>query len=191
MSDAGPVSRLRKIALADVPSVLWRNGGGHTRELIAWPDAAAWTLRLSVALVERDGPFSAWPGVVREFALLDGAGVVLRWPDGRAVALHAGDGALRFDGADAPHAHLVGGTTRDLNLMTRDDTRARLIRNDGSMQRRPWGCLATDDAELEADGRVLAVPAWSLLWLNEAAVDRACLRGVGWWIERSDAPAAS
>ena len=51
----------------------WRNGGGRTRELLAWPDAADWKVRVSVADVESDGPFSAFPGVQRWFAVLEGA----------------------------------------------------------------------------------------------------------------------
>ena len=62
---------------ADIAPQRWRNGGGWTRELLAWPDAAGWQVRLSVADVERDGPFSAFPGVQRWFAVLEGEGVEL------------------------------------------------------------------------------------------------------------------
>mgnify|MGYP000415291841 CR=1 FL=1 len=36
----------------------WRNGGGFTRELLAWPSADDWQLRISVAEIARDGAFS-------------------------------------------------------------------------------------------------------------------------------------
>ena len=49
------------VALADVPAQAWRNGGGTMRELLAWPDASDWQLRVSVAEIEADGPFSAFP----------------------------------------------------------------------------------------------------------------------------------
>ena len=55
----------------------WRNGGGVTRELLVWPNAEDWLVRLSVAEIERDGPFSAFAGVDRWFAVLSGAGVLL------------------------------------------------------------------------------------------------------------------
>ena len=53
----------------------WKNGGGSTRELLAWPHAHDWALRISVAAVERDGPFSAYPGVQRWLAVRMGIGL--------------------------------------------------------------------------------------------------------------------
>ena len=50
--------------------------------------------------------------------MLDGAGVVLSLPGGD-VQLGPDDEALHFDGATAPACRLVGGPTRDLNLMVR------------------------------------------------------------------------
>lgn len=106
------------IDAASVPAQPWKNGGGVTRELYAWPSGADWRLRISLADIERDGPFSAFPGVQRHFAVLSGAGVALRfgntWREQRA-----GDPPLAFDGADAPDCRLLDGATRDLNLMLR------------------------------------------------------------------------
>ena len=67
----------RLVALADTPPVPWRNGGGLTRELLAWPDGGDWAVRVSVAEIEADGPFSTFPGVERWFAVLEGGGVAL------------------------------------------------------------------------------------------------------------------
>jgi environmental stress-induced protein Ves len=53
---------MKTVRLADCPFVPWRNGGGRTRELLAWPSAEDWQLRVSVAEIEADGPFSAFPG---------------------------------------------------------------------------------------------------------------------------------
>ena len=61
----------------------WRNGGGLTRELLAWPSRDDWALRISVADIRADGPFSAFPGVDRWFAVLEGDGVLLALPEGR------------------------------------------------------------------------------------------------------------
>ncbi len=96
----------------------WRNGGGVTRELLAWPNADDWSVRLSVADIERDGPFSAFAGVDRWFAVLSGAGVLLGNPV-QTVRRH--DGAINFAGESAPDCHLINGATRDLNLMIRRD----------------------------------------------------------------------
>ncbi|MDP3170391.1 MAG: HutD family protein, partial [Polaromonas sp.] len=46
------------IPLEDVAPTPWRNGGGVTRELIAWPTPQDWDWRISVAEIEKDGPFS-------------------------------------------------------------------------------------------------------------------------------------
>ncbi len=49
------------ISAMDKPLQPWRNGGGFTRQLLAWPDDENWLLRISMANVSQDGPFSAWP----------------------------------------------------------------------------------------------------------------------------------
>jgi uncharacterized protein len=109
---------MNQVALDDCPYVPWRNGGGRTRELLAWPSAQDWHVRVSVAEIEADGPFSAFAGIERAFAVLDGAGVVLNLPDGD-VRVGPRDGAVHFAGAAAPMCRLLDGPTRDLNLMVR------------------------------------------------------------------------
>ena len=65
----------------------WKNGGGLTRELLAWPARDGWALRISVADIRADGPFSAFAGVDRWFAVLEGNGVRLVLPGPLAVVL--------------------------------------------------------------------------------------------------------
>lgn len=108
------------VRLADVPPTPWRNGGGSTRELLAWPlgQGADWRVRLSVAEVEEDGPFSSFPGVRRWFAVLGGAGVRLRM-GGQAHHFDAQSAPFDFDGGAAVECTLVDGPTQDFNLMLR------------------------------------------------------------------------
>jgi environmental stress-induced protein Ves len=82
----------------------WRNGFGWTCEIHAQrPDPAGdWTWRLSIAEIEQDAPFSAFPGVDRELVLLRGNGL-----------------RLRFAGERALTGELVDGPTHDFNLMWR------------------------------------------------------------------------
>lgn len=99
----------------------WKNGGGRTAEIAAWSretGAEAFDGRVSIAEIERDGPFSAFPGVDRTFVLLDGAGVVLTQGgvDVEVVARHE---PLRFAGDEASSCRLVGGPVRAFNLMVR------------------------------------------------------------------------
>lgn len=114
------MTKLQQIVrLDDVAPQLWRNGGGQTHELLTWPDGEAWRLRISLAEIEKDGPFSAFPGVTRWFTVMQGKGVVLRFGS-EARTLDAGSDPLQFDGAEAPDCNLIDGPTRDLNLMLRD-----------------------------------------------------------------------
>jgi environmental stress-induced protein Ves len=106
------------LRLDEVAAAPWRNGGGVTRELLAWPDAGAWRVRMSVAQVERDGPFSRFDGVQRWFAVLDGAGVRLRI-HGATHELTQRSAPLQFDGGMATDCTLIAGPTQDFNLMLR------------------------------------------------------------------------
>ena len=132
-SPHGRAGRLHTVRLEEATAQPWRNGGGVTRELLAWsaPDgrtddkaarqggessSSHWDLRVSVADITQDGPFSAFPGISRCFAVLEGAGVVLSLR-GQDHALTADSEPLAFDGAEAPGCRLTSGPTRDLNLM--------------------------------------------------------------------------
>src|SRR3546814_1791648 len=70
----------RVIAANEYRRERWRNGLGWTREIHAHrPDPGSdWAWRLSIAEIERDAPFSAFPGVDRELVLLHGNGLRLR-----------------------------------------------------------------------------------------------------------------
>ncbi|MEJ8840034.1 HutD/Ves family protein [Ramlibacter sp. AN1133] len=119
------------VCLASVASIPWRNGGGVTRELLAWPGPGDWQVRLSVADVQADGPFSRFPGIERWFAVLDGAGVVLRLGD-RFQRLTPASEAFRFDGGELVDCALTAGATIDFNLMAAP-ARARMRRVRGSL----------------------------------------------------------
>lgn len=173
------------IRLRNVAPTPWRNGGGRTRELIAWPDLKDWKLRFSVADIQHDGPFSAYPGVLRDFCVLDGAGVLLHWNDGRSQRLVQGSVPLRFDGGDAPHAQLIDGATRDLNLMLREGMDAHLVANDARIQNRPWGCFVAEAGHMVIDKEHLALPEDTFVWF-ENSVTCASFDARGWWIARGE-----
>ena len=128
----------RTVVLADVAPSPWKNGGGTTRELLAWPSPADWVFRLSVAEVQADGPFSSFVGVQRWFAVLSGAGVRLRLgaaaPFG-VQALTTASAPFCFDGALPVDCTLMDGATQDFNLMVRaDQARAQMQRVAGKLQ---------------------------------------------------------
>lgn len=155
----------------------WRNGGGFTRELLAWPSAADWQLRISLAEITRDGAFSAFPGIDRWFAVVEGSGVVLALGTRREV-LDIDSAPLAFDGADAPYAELQSGPTRDLNLMARRDAgSARMLRavaDDEWFSVAPVRALfCTAPARLQIDDTDAArLPAFALAWSTHAARQR-------------------
>ncbi|MBP0627992.1 MULTISPECIES: HutD family protein [unclassified Cupriavidus] len=109
--------------LAAIDPTRWKNGGGNTREIAVWPPGAGmddFVWRLSVADIEADGPFSAFPGIDRQIVLLDGAGVMLRADDGSFSHRLVQPGApFAFSGDTGLQAALLDGATRDFNVMTR------------------------------------------------------------------------
>lgn len=125
---------MNRVELSQMPALPWKNGGGLTRELLAWPQPQDWRVRLSVAEVAADGPFSAYPGVTRWFAVLGGAGVDLQ-VGGVSNRLVTGSAPLCFDGGAAAHCRLLDGPTQDFNLMLRG-AGGRLQRVEGRLERR-------------------------------------------------------
>ena len=102
----------------------WKNGAGWTREIHAQPQAGGgdgWDWRLSIAEIERDAPFSTFPGVDRELVLLEGNGLRLRFAD-RVETLLPPHDRLRFAGEQEVFGELVDGATLDFNLMWRRES---------------------------------------------------------------------
>jgi len=120
-------TRPRVIPANEYRRMRWKNGAGWTREIHAEPSADDWTWRLSIAEIERDAPFSVFPGVDRELVLLSGNGLRLRFGDGEAHELRPPHQRLRFAGERAVVGELIDGRTEDFNLMwRRDAVRAEL-----------------------------------------------------------------
>ena len=96
----------------------WKNGLGWTREVLRWPESTNdWDWRLSIAEVDKSGPFSSFPGVERELVLLHGEGMRLDFEDGESVELMPPHGRHRFAGERALQCELSSGPTQDFNLM--------------------------------------------------------------------------
>ena len=169
----------------------WRNGGGVTRELVAWPSAREWRVRISVADVDRDGPFSSFAGVRRWFAVLQGAGVALT-VDGVKHRCTTDDDALAFTADATTTCRLIDGPTRDLNLMLRGTAGAMLRVLDGHAwrpQSRQCALFAQVAGHCRYDGQALDVPAHALLWFERApdalvfgSGGAALADPAGWWL---------
>ncbi len=99
----------------------WKNGLGWTREIAraTGADGDGFDWRLSIADIERDAPFSIFPGIDRVLVLLSGNGLRLRFDSGRIDTLAPPHGIARFAGEEAVAGELVDGPTIDFNLMWR------------------------------------------------------------------------
>lgn len=130
----------------------WRNGGGSTAEIAIEPAGAdlpaGFDWRLSIATIERDGPFSAFPGYDRTIMLIEGNGMMLDFGAGKAERIAARFELFEFAGEAAVECRLLGGPIRDFNLMIR---RAALGAEAHVVE------LADDPLALATDGGTLLI----------------------------------
>jgi len=113
----------RIIRQHDLVRVPWKNGGGTTAEVAAFPAGSSFETfgwRVSMADVASDGPFSAFPGIDRTLILVEGDGIELD-VEGVVYRLDPASPKLSFSGDDMTVGRLLSGPIRDLNVMTRRD----------------------------------------------------------------------
>lgn len=113
---------MRILRSTDYRRMPWKNGGGETTEIAVSPHGAGladFDWRVSMAKVAGDGPFSAFPGIDRTLAILEGAGIVLSVEGAEPKQLTLETAPHAFP-ADAPtSATLIGGAVLDFNVMSR------------------------------------------------------------------------
>lgn len=114
--DAPPCG-VRILRAADYRRMRWKNGAGWTTEVLRMPEREDWDWRLSLAEIDQDAPFSAFPGMERLLVLLQGDGLRLQFEDGRTQELRPPHGMLRFSGDRPLRAELLGGPCRDFGLI--------------------------------------------------------------------------
>lgn len=184
---------LHIVSTQDTKATRWKNGGGWTRELLAWPRPADWALRISVADIEADGPFSSFPDIDRFFAVLTGEGVMLS-VDGIEHELNGYSPLQAFAGEAATDCRLVGGTTRDFNLMVRRSL-AKVHVWPAKEAAVGWPQADWTGLFMQAGGHVrepggawLDVQPLSLVWsstLSNWQAELADPAARGWWIQLS------
>jgi environmental stress-induced protein Ves len=104
----------------------WRNGRGFTLEIAREPVAGedfAW--RLSLADIDRDGDFSAYPGYRRAIVLVAGERLNLKFRGHGGCALDPTRRGARFEGDWQTHCSIPGGRCTDLSLIVRRGSGAR------------------------------------------------------------------
>ncbi|XHR99320.1 hypothetical protein ACFB49_09150 [Sphingomonas sp. DBB INV C78] len=99
----------------------WKNGGGVTHEVAIFPNGAGlndFQWRLSMAEVREPGPFSAFAGIDRVLAVLEGR-LRLSGESVGTVELTAATAPLAFPGDATIQGEPLDGPVLDLNAMTR------------------------------------------------------------------------
>jgi environmental stress-induced protein Ves len=113
---------IRHLKPADYRVMPWKNGGGSTTEIAVDPPGAAvgaaFRWRLSLATIERAGPFSAFPGYDRSIMLVAGPGMELDFGGHGGARLERPFEPVRFSGDWPTASALIGGACEDFNIMT-------------------------------------------------------------------------
>ena len=165
--------------LATTGSTPWKNGGGSTQELACWPPGAdmnRFEWRVSLATVDRPGPFSVFPGIDRQIMLLDGDGLHLRGPAWEH-RLEPRWQPFAFSGDDAVDGAMLGGTSKDFNLMLRRGAWRGAMR-----------IVADAQAPETAEAGLAMVLQGEWLWSVPVAVPQRLRAGQGlWWAGQCDA----
>lgn len=105
-----------RLRFSEFLPVAWQNGGGVTREVARREgDEKSLGWRVSVAELEREGPFSMIAGLRRHFTVIGEHPVTLVLPDQRTVL--APWESFIFEGEAAVNCLLPEGPSRALNLM--------------------------------------------------------------------------
>ena len=134
---------------ASLTPTSWKNGGGTAVDIAGQPEPGmteGFDWRVNIATINRSGPFSDFPGIDRDFRLLDGGALELTVEGERSRLLKPGGVAYRFPGDRPTFARLVDEARpcRAFNVLTRRggfESRVRERAVDGALALKPEGDL--------------------------------------------------
>ena len=115
----GP-AMLRLIRQSEMLEGPWRNGMGVSWEIASHKEqgASEFSWRFAKARIDRDVPFSIYPGMDRVFMQISGNGLDLEFEGGHVLQVHESNVPHAF-ACDIPlNCKLGGGPCFDLNLFT-------------------------------------------------------------------------
>ena len=165
---------LQRFAIADLPPMPWKNGGGTTREIVCQPQGAgmdAFDWRVSIATIARSGPFSAFAGVDRSIMLLQGDGVLLESGGGISHRLDTPLQPFAFSGDLALQCTLLGGESTDFNVMTRRGAvraQVQVLKTGTHLAPSPHGLLLALSGTWQVRPSEVALQAGCGLWWNDS-----------------------
>lgn len=185
---------LHRLHARDGRRVRWKNDGGWTTEIARSRVDGAGTpdddfdWRLSIADIERDGPFSPFPGMDRDLVLLAGNGIELDIDGAAPLRLDRRFQQVRFAGEQGVDCRLLAGPTRDFNVIVRRgvvtaETVARPLT--GSMLVFPksgttwFAHVLAGTASARADGGSIDAETGDTLVIAVEAGHRVVLEGAG------------
>ena len=111
---------LRLIRQSEMASGPWRNGMGISWEIASHREqnAKEFSWRFAKARIDRDVPFSIYPGMDRVFMQISGNGLDLEFEGGQKIEVHQSNVPYAF-ACDIPlNCKLLDGPCFDLNLFT-------------------------------------------------------------------------
>ncbi|CAN5366405.1 hypothetical protein BH10PSE2_BH10PSE2_03690 [soil metagenome] len=132
------------LAAADRVAMPWKNGGGVTREIAAWPVGSGledFDWRISMAEVRKPGAFSLFPDVDRVLTVLEGR-LALTFAGEKLLVLGATSEPLSFPGDRPCWGEPVGKAVLDLNVMVRRGGFRCQVERVSNTQWRPTGDVA-------------------------------------------------
>ncbi|MCS0494317.1 HutD family protein [Ancylobacter sp. MQZ15Z-1] len=114
------MSWIKVLTTSDYKVTPWKNGGGVTQDVLLLPEGATqedFDIRLSLAPIVAEGPFSSFPGVDRHITLLTRERLSLVFGS-ETRELNRLE-PLYFDSVQQPRSVLPDGAVRVFNVMTR------------------------------------------------------------------------
>jgi hypothetical protein len=118
----------------------WKNGLGVTREVCRFPQEGDYDWRISLATLREPGPFSAFPGYLRNISVLEGEGMWLTI-DGQRSPFIPPFEALGFSGASEVSCEITGGPLLDFNVIYREAALRATVEWSGAKEWRSEGGL--------------------------------------------------
>jgi uncharacterized protein len=157
---------MRHLRPTDYRIMPWKNGGGSTTEVAVFPEnstvsGSSFAWRVSIAEVSASGPFSRFAGYERHIMTIEGDGMLLEIEQAPDIELRNLFVPACFSGDWTVSGRLVGGPTRDFNLIVaktfgRSDLSVKSLEMDGR-HRTADGIevLYVETGELLAGGRLI------------------------------------